>query len=715
MCGIIGVFKRENSAELVYQGLEILKERGQDNFGIFTQNSEPRYGKTLNKTKFPKNNKSIHSIGHCLHSIVSFVEQPFVSKESVFAINCEIYNWKDIKKKHKLDTENDAETVLKLIEKKGVNKIPQLLKELDGVFALSYWYKDKLYLARDILGIKPLWYATNNGFAFASEKKALEALGYMDINELNPRKILVYDILKDKFEFIEREFFNITPISKASGKKHEEEVDFLLKQAILKRIPDKKFGILFSGGIDSTILALIIQRLGYKDFTCYTAVLEDKDLQTPKDLVYAEKIAKALNLNHKVIKIPLGKVKEYLKEIIPLIEDTNVVKAGVAIPFHAACQEAKKDGCKVIFSGLGSEEIFAGYDRHKNSQDINKECVSGLLKMYERDLYRDDVITMHNNLELRVPFLDHKLVNYALKIPARYKLGEGVSKLILRKVALNLGLNKEFSMRKKTAAQYGSNFHKSLKKLTKKAGLKYISEYLRQFYPKHNVRLGALFSSGKDSTFAVHVMLRQNYGVECLITLKSKNQDSYMFHTPNIDLVDLQAKALGIPLIKHTTAGEKEDELKDLKEALKKAKKEYKIEGVVTGALFSSYQRDRIEKVCDELGLKIFAPLWHISQEQEIREIIEQGFEIVMSSIAAYGLDKKWLNKTLTEKDVDKLAELDKKIGFNVAGEGGEYESLVLDAPLFTKHIKILKYHIDSENENTARLIVEKAALIDKK
>ena len=163
-----------------------------------------------------------------------------------------------------------------------------------------------------------------------------------------------------------------------------------------------------------------------------------------------------------------------------------------------------------------------------------------MLKKYERDTYSDDVITMNNNIELRLPFLDKGLVEYCLKIPEKYKITGNITKVILREAALKLGLDKEIAQRKKKAAQYGSNSHKTIKKLTKQHGFKFMSEYLRGFYPRHNVKLGALVSSGKDSIYAMHVMQKQNYSIECMITLKSTNQDSFMLHTPGIEMVKLQ-------------------------------------------------------------------------------------------------------------------------------------------------------------------------------
>ncbi|MCG2719628.1 MAG: diphthine--ammonia ligase [Nanoarchaeota archaeon] len=210
-------------------------------------------------------------------------------------------------------------------------------------------------------------------------------------------------------------------------------------------------------------------------------------------------------------------------------------------------------------------------------------------------------------------------------------------------------------------------------------------------------------------------MQKRNYSVNCLITLKSKNQDSYMYHTPNIHLTKLQAKAMSIPIITQITLGEKEEELKDLRIALEKAKKKYKIDGIVTGALFSNYQRERIEKVCDEAGLKVFAPLWHKNQESAMREIINEGFEFIFSSIAADGLDKHWLGRIITEEDVNELVKLNKKNGLNIAGEGGEFESLVLNAPFFKSKLFIKSSEIKMFSENTGRFIIKKAKLVKKK
>jgi asparagine synthase (glutamine-hydrolysing) len=224
------------------------------------------------------------------------------------------------------------------------------------------------------------------------------------------------------------------------------------------------------------------------------------------------------------------------------------------------------------------------------------------------------------------------------------------------------------------------------------------------------MKLGILFSGGKDSTYAMYKAMKDNE-IACLITLKSENPDSYMFHTPNINLTEMQAEALGYPLLTATTKGEKEKELADLKNAIKKAKQLFHIEGIVTGALWSEYQASRIKDICDALNLECVNPLWHMDQEEEMRDILNAGFKFILTRIAAYGLDRSYLGKIITPKDIDKLSILNKKYKTNIAGEGGEFESLVIDGPIFKTALKIEDAETIMENEYTGFYKINKVYL----
>lgn len=701
MCGIIGIFGRENAFDLVIMGMNMLAYRGNDGYGIYGD-----FGiRHLDSINF-ETLQSDFAIGHCLHAVVSKVKQPFVGN-GVFAVNCEIYNWKELGNEYNIKASNDAELFFFLLEKFGVEKTLYLI---DGDYAGVYFRDRKVYLFRDRVGVKPLWYNLDNDFAFSSERKVLRNMGYNNAIELNPRELLIYDADNKKSDVVKLGFYNFVD----SGEDYKSIKKILggyLTDAITKRVPVVKFGLLFSGALDSSFIALVLKKLGI-DFVCYTCVV--KDLGIASDLEFSEKVAKSLGLNLEVIYVGLNEIERELPQVCRLIESNDVTKASVALPFYFACRKANEDGCKVILSGLGADDLFGGYERHLRSGDVNKECCNSLMNIYERDLYRDDVITMYNNIELRVPYLDKSLISYGLSIDGKYKINENGNKLILRDVAVDYGLDKEFAFRKKKAVQYGSNFLKAIEKLSKNNGFKSKSEYLASLYSGGNVRLAALFSSGKDSCYAMYIMKKRNYDVVCLVTIASKNKDSFMYHTPNIHMVELQAEALGLPLIMEESFGEKEKELDDLERALLKAKKEYNVEGIVVGALYSTYQRDRVQKIADKLGLKVFAPLWHKDQETELRELLDNKFEVIISSVASDGLDDKWLGRKLDENMINDLVKLNKKNGINIAFEGGEAETLVVDCPMFKKRLLIEDTEVVMDSKNSGIYDIKKAKLIDK-
>ncbi len=226
------------------------------------------------------------------------------------------------------------------------------------------------------------------------------------------------------------------------------------------------------------------------------------------------------------------------------------------------------------------------------------------------------------------------------------------------------------------------------------------------------MNVGILFSGGKDSCLALSRVMKQNK-VVCLISVISANKESYMFHTPNIHVTELQAEAMGIPLLQKTTIGMKEDELEDLKTAVAEAKEKFKIEGVVTGAIESVYQSSRIKKICDELGLCCVNPLWKSDQKKLLEELLDKKFKVIISGVFAHPLDEKWLGKEIDNKVIDELVAMRDKYGISPSGEGGEIETTVLDAPFFKKRIEIL----ESERifkDDSGVFVIKKARLADK-
>ena len=221
-----------------------------------------------------------------------------------------------------------------------------------------------------------------------------------------------------------------------------------------------------------------------------------------------------------------------------------------------------------------------------------------------------------------------------------------------------------------------------------------------------------LFSGGKDSTMALYAALNAKEDVKYLLSVKSRNDESYMFHVPNIHITDLLSRALDIPLMSVETDGIKEEELNDLRKAFIDLKNEG-IEAIYTGALYSVYQKSRIERLGDEIGLKIISPFWHVDELEYMREIVSSGFKIMICGVAAWGLDESWLGRVIDDECIDELVKLNEKYHIDIAFEGGEAETLAIDGPIFKNAIKILKYkkewHLDS-----GVYIIEDAILEDK-
>jgi diphthine-ammonia ligase len=205
------------------------------------------------------------------------------------------------------------------------------------------------------------------------------------------------------------------------------------------------------------------------------------------------------------------------------------------------------------------------------------------------------------------------------------------------------------------------------------------------------MKLGVLFSGGKDSTYAALLARKGGHDLTCLISIFSKNPDSFMFHTPAIELTKKQAKSMGVPIIIKKTEGKKEDELRDLIYVIKKAIQEYRIEGIVTGAVESVYQASRVQKICNGLNIACFNPLWQKNQLTLLHELIENNFEVIISSVAAYPLDKSWIGRKIDSRFLLEVEILQKNYKINPAGEGGEFESLVLNCPLFTHRVLVKK------------------------
>jgi len=206
------------------------------------------------------------------------------------------------------------------------------------------------------------------------------------------------------------------------------------------------------------------------------------------------------------------------------------------------------------------------------------------------------------------------------------------------------------------------------------------------------LKLAALYSGGKDSTFAIYKAKSEGYDVKCLATIFPHSDESKFLHYPNISMTGLQAESMKLPqLSSYAVSNDTKIELSELEFLLMQAKQVFGIEGIVHGGILSEFQKNNFEDICKKLSLKIISPLWGIDQRQYMKKLIESDFKYIITSVSSAGLDDTWLGRVISQKDIDDLEKLSITHGFNLSFEGGEAESLVLDCPLFSKPLKIIK------------------------
>jgi len=301
-----------------------------------------------------------------------------------------------------------------------------------------------------------------------------QVLGIVKEGKLIPQEMWVKFVssLENDFDSLE-----------TNNERAKRELAEAIVQSVKKRVTSK-FGILFSGGVDSSLIAFTAKQLKC-NFTCYTVGIENSD-----DVAWAQKVANEYGFNFKYKVLTLDELENIVKNVVKILNDTDIVKVSVGSVLYAAGKLALADGNSILFGGLGSEEIFAGYQRHEdvlqlnNFEALHKECWNGLKNMHNRDLVRDFTIAKSLGLELRTPFMDKDLIKISMNIHPMLKLDKDNKKIILREAAELIGLKREFAWRKKQAAQYGSNFVNGIDKLARKSGFKLKKEYLQSLLSK---------------------------------------------------------------------------------------------------------------------------------------------------------------------------------------------------------------------------------------
>ena len=480
MCSICGYFcKEEEPTSIVTEMLQKTEHRGPDAHGLYADGKILR-GEEISDLETRE--KAEVCLGHSRLSIVGgdWAIQPFRSCDGSLSLihNGEIYNYRELwgllSEDHKIeDEDNDSKILLHLIEEiyEGdlLRTVQSVIKMLNGMYAFAVTDGEEVVIARDPLGIKPVYYEEGGGSVyFCSEKKGLPTVEGA-IKRVPPGKIL--RVKKDDLSLhqgvrIERPQIDIKDLDEAVTLYKDALTETV--GSMLRGLSVDKVGMIFSGGVDSVLIAKLISDLGW-NLKCYCVGKKGSE-----DIKTAETIANDLGLDLRVIYLDERKVERLLPEIIETIELNGLLQVEVAVPMYLAAKAGSEDGIKVMFTGQGADELFAGYWWYK---DVVRE--EGFLKLHEKlwedidllyddTLEREDKVTMAHSVELRVPYLDRNVVQSAMRISPRLKIKDGedtTRKWVHRNVAAEIGVPHYTAYREKDMAQSGSGVHNLVKKV----------------------------------------------------------------------------------------------------------------------------------------------------------------------------------------------------------------------------------------------------------
>lgn len=205
------------------------------------------------------------------------------------------------------------------------------------------------------------------------------------------------------------------------------------------------------------------------------------------------------------------------------------------------------------------------------------------------------------------------------------------------------------------------------------------------------MRLASLYSGGKDSTFSLYLMEQSGHDIPYLVNVVPEDAASWIFHTPNLSVVPLMAESMGKELVTAKSSGTEEGDMEGLRSALDGLD----VEGVISGAIWSDYQWDRMNIVCGDLGLKLMAPLWRKDQDMLMDQFIDSGIRSMIVGCYAEGLGEEWLGRIIDRQAVEELKAIRARTGISIMGEGGEYESLTIDSPMHSRPLEIVSSEKD--------------------
>lgn len=482
MCTICGHFAQEDPLPStdVYDMMKKMEHRGPDFHGIYLDGTVTRR-ETIDDLKTALKQKSRIAMGHSRLGIIGAegVCQPYVSCDGKLTLikNGEIYNCNALKSlllySHRFETNSDSEIVVHLLEESYQGDLLEAVRRvtgiLDGMYAFAVTDGKSIVLARDPIGKKPLYYLNHGPVVyFASEKKALWN-GKDEPNRIRPGEIL--RIGTEGIEIHQGIQIQLPQVDITDFRDAVERYKIVLVKAMQKRLTglrEERLGVIFSGGIDSVLIAKLLQREG-KNIVCYCTGTSDSG-----DILAALAVAKELGLELKTSIIDEELVKGILSEVIRNVEESGLLQVEVAIPMYMAAKMAAEDRIRVMYTGQAADELFAGYPWYSDVLEesgylrLHEQLWEDLNYLYDDTLEREDKLTMSHSIELRAPYLDRDVIRTAMRISPHLKIQgseDTLRKRVHRQAAVELGVPPYLAFRVKDPAQSGSGIHQIIENI----------------------------------------------------------------------------------------------------------------------------------------------------------------------------------------------------------------------------------------------------------
>lgn len=359
-----------------------------------------------------------------------------------------------------------------------------LLREAEGDFSLIIAQPERILAARGPIGVQPLYYGENAELAaLASNRTALWKLGINETRSFPPGNLA--SVSREGFEFKPVKTLAYPKLQRITLNEAANTLQRLLEHSVRARMHgEKEVAVAFSGGLDSSVVAFLAKKCGAQVHLVHVSLHGQPETED------ARKIADELNLPLSVYLFETADVEEIVAQVVELIEEPDPVKAAVGVPFYWIAKKTAESGFNVLLAGQGADELFGGYQRYVNeylshgADKVRETMHADVVRLHETNIERDEKICGYHNVDLRLPFASYEIAEFALSLPMELKIEKktnGQRKLVLRKVAQNLGLPESVVHKPKKAVQYATGVNSVLWKIAKKHGLT-VRAYVEQLF-----------------------------------------------------------------------------------------------------------------------------------------------------------------------------------------------------------------------------------------